>query len=98
MTLRKRLQHAARHPVYGVRDPRLDSEPDIPGVVLDLWLWFWELDSGRQSGMSSNPLSWGDIKDWAELTGVNLTPWEVSVIKAMDRAYLTTANEMGKAQ
>ncbi len=98
MTLRKRLQHAAKHPVYGVRDPRLDSEPDIPDAAIDLWLWFWELDSGRQSGMGHSPLSWRDIKDWAELTGVKPTSWEVSVIKAMDKVYLATANEMGKGQ
>jgi len=52
------------------------------------------LHSGRSYGMSGpNPLSWGDIKDWCDLTGVHLPPWEVDMIKALDLVWVRTMNE-----
>ena len=45
-----------------------------------------------------NPLSWGDIGEWERLTKKNLTAWEVSVLRTMDRAYLEVANEMSKVK
>jgi hypothetical protein len=78
---------------YGIRDPLLDSEPEIPDAAVDLWGWFWELDGGRQSGMSQNPLLWSEIESWGRQMRTRLTPWELSIIRAMDRAYLNMAAE-----
>lgn len=93
VTLRKRLKHVAKH---GIRDERLDDEPEIPDAAVDLWGWFWELDGGRQSGMSQNPLLWSEIESWGRQMRARLTPWELSVIRAMDRAYLNVAAEMSR--
>ena len=74
----------------------LDTEPIIPDAALDLWGWFWELDGGRQSGMSQNPLLWSEIESWGRLMRIKPAPWELTVIKAMDRAYLGVAAEMSQ--
>ncbi len=94
MTLRQRLTHVWEK--HGHRDSQLDSEPEIPDAAEHLWLWFWELDSGRQVGMGHSPLSWGDIKAWMELTQTPLSPWEVGLFKQMDQAYLEMAQELSK--
>jgi hypothetical protein len=85
------LQHTEKH--YGIRDPRLDTEPIQPDFTLDLWEHFWQLDSGRQSGMSQNPLMWSEIESWGRQMRVRLSPWELTAIKAMDRTYLNVAAE-----
>jgi hypothetical protein len=84
--------------MHGHRDWRLDSEPEIPAAGQHLWSWFWDLNSGRQSGMGINPLSWSDIKAWEELTRNRLSPWQARVIRSMDRVYLEVAHEMSKVK
>jgi hypothetical protein len=55
---------------------------------------FWELHAGRGSGMSGPlPLSWTEIKCWADLHGVDLTGFELTAIRAMDGAYLQAAHK-----
>jgi hypothetical protein len=38
--------------------------------------------------MGPNPIAWGEIAAWAALTGADLSPFEVRVILAIDRAWL----------
>jgi hypothetical protein len=61
-----------------------------PPQLLDyLWAWFFELCAARSSnGWSANPISYTEIAAWAMLTRAHPTPWEVSVLRLMDSAYL----------
>lgn len=45
-----------------------------------LWDWFLEMRSGE-------PLTYTEIKSWAELTLQKLMPWEVEVMRLLDRLY-----------
>lgn len=38
--------------------------------------------------MGPNPIAWGEIAAWAALTVADLSPFEVRVILAIDRAWL----------
>lgn len=40
------------------------------------------------NGMGPVPLSWGDIRDWLEVTGQELTLWETMMIKKMSEEYV----------
>lgn len=50
---------------------------------------FWNLNEGRQgNGWADCPLSWLDIKAWADLLHLNLRGVELHLLKAMDVSYI----------
>jgi hypothetical protein len=62
----------------------------IPEALLYLWFWFCELSNSRQySEFGAMPLSYSEIFAWSQLTGNDPTALEVSILKQLDRAYLT---------
>lgn len=68
-----------------------EADPPPAGAEF-LWEWFLDLSAGRASnGFGPSPLSWQDIAAWAALTGQAPTPWEVSVLRRLDRVYLEVA-------
>ena len=70
--------------------------PEFPDVAHHIWDTFLSLHAGRSYGMSGpNPLSWGDIKAWCDLTGVHLEPWEADMLKALDMVWVRAMNESG---
>jgi len=61
-----------------------------------LVVWFWELASARQgNGFGGNPISYSEIKSWAELTRRAPNPFEVDVLRRIDAAILALMNEQG---
>ena len=84
-TLRTQLEQVEK--ASGKRDPRLDN-PEVPPAGEHLWTWFWDLDAARSiSGSGINPIGYGDLDAWARRTGENPSPWEVSVLRDMDKVY-----------
>ena len=70
---------------------------DVADVEVDVaheWWWgaFWELSGGRRwnDGMPM-PLSWQDIAAWSEITGSPVDADDVSVLRAMDGAFMSWA-------
>lgn len=50
---------------------------------------FLELHDGRTgNGMGANPITWPDMAAWAELTGQHPLPWEVKLLRALDREWM----------
>ena len=71
-----------------VRPPEL-IQPDVDKRLDYILGWFIELSSGRDGGLSgANPLRWGEIQAWSQMTGRRLDYWEIVTIKAMDVGYL----------
>lgn len=67
----------------------LNDAPPLPFGTEHLWEWFKDLNSGRTgSDFGANPLTFSEISAWSLLTGNKPTPWEVSMLKAMDACYL----------
>lgn len=62
----------------------IEGEP-IPGIVSHVWDWFIELSNARGEGA----ISYSEIKAWVELTGNQLTPFELKLIKKLDVLLLT---------
>lgn len=85
-SLREHLESVERQ--TGRRPEELNG-PELPEEAEYLFAWWRELDAGRQSGVSANPLSWADMLAWAELTGRRPSPQEVEVLWAIDRAHLS---------
>ena len=91
-TVRESLQQV--EDASGHRPMELDP-PDFPDALEHVWGWFHELHGARTSGMQPNPISWSEIKAWAELTHTEPTPWEARLLRRLDEAFLT---EVAKAK
>jgi hypothetical protein len=83
-TLRQHLQAAAA--ATGRADPRLLQT--VPDGVSALWETYCELSTMRPAGMGVSAIPGAEYESWQRLSGVQLTPWEVDTLKAMDRAAL----------
>jgi hypothetical protein len=78
------------------KEPPKQLEPvEIPYCVTYLWEWFNEVSGGRNyAGMGQPlPISYTELKAWAELTGTEPTIWEISALKAIDRVFLIEASK-----
>jgi hypothetical protein len=70
------------------------QSPDFPQELEYVWSYFLSLNEGRgATQVGAAPLTYSDIKAWAELTGNILTPFEVDCIKRLDRKYMKVINE-----
>lgn len=77
-----------------VESNNLTDLPPFPDLVTHIWAAFIELHNGRTYGMSGpNPISYDTIYFWRRMTGIELTPWEISVVKDLDNEYIKAMGE-----
>lgn len=68
--------------------------PEAPEAYRYLLQLFREMAAGRQSGFAEPcAISWSEMLAWAQMTGIDLAPWEVRVLRMLDRAWLLTWRE-----
>lgn len=73
---------------------KFNSDALFPDIASHLWATFIELHDGRTYGMSGpNPISYDIITAWCDLTGVDLSPWEVTIIKSLDNLWIKITGE-----
>ncbi|MGE0725101.1 MAG: hypothetical protein AB7O45_12045 [Alphaproteobacteria bacterium] len=72
--------------------------PPLPAAVRYLWRTFLRLHNRRASGgFGASAIAWSDIQAFAALTRINLLPFEVEMIEALDDAWLREQARRGKA-
>lgn len=68
--------------------------PPFPELAIHIWSAFLELHNGRTYGMSGpNPISYDTVYFWCQMTGIELTPWELGVVKDLDNEYIKAMGE-----
>lgn len=84
-TVREHLESVQRQ--TGVLHEALQGE--TPEGLLYLWEWFGRMNMRRPSmdGMPG-PITNTEMKAWAELHGVRLSPFEVEVLDGLDSLFL----------
>jgi hypothetical protein len=61
----------------------------FPTIADFVWSNFMELHDDRTYGMNGpDGISYVSIKAWCDLTSVELTPWELTIIKSLDKIWL----------
>lgn len=60
----------------------------LPYQFAHVWLWWMDLHSGRQIGMSMSGLSWEAIDAYNRLRQLHMMPSEVSALRAIELEYL----------
>lgn len=84
--------HLAQLEKNGVRVEE-SERPEIPYEGEQLWDFFWRLSMGRGStGFGVSPFQFSEIEAWSRVNRVQLDPWEVDCLKAMDMAFLKIVN------
>lgn len=59
-----------------------------------MWSWFTDLNAARaSSGFAPLPISYQEIHDYSELVRAQVTPWEVSLLRRLDVAWLEVWEE-----
>ena len=85
--------------IASIRRQKGQEEAHAPALPLDfahVWNAFIELHQCRGSGgFGPNPISFTEIASYRHVTGIDLSPWEVKVIRALDTVYIETASQSG---
>lgn len=67
--------------------PALEGQ-ELPLEARHIWEWFSELDLGRSSnGFGPNPISFTEIRSWAQLTGRTIRTSETRAILLLDQLF-----------
>lgn len=65
----------------------------VPAAGEQVWQWFREMDCQRSgTGFGVNPIGFRSIAAWAALREVNLLPWQIDAIIAMDMKRMSLLN------
>jgi hypothetical protein len=92
VTKRKSLEQV--YETTGKMPDRLAEEPELSAAGLHIWNWFLELSSVRgSSGFGPLPISFLEMQSWSQLTGKDISPFEVRAIKTIDSVYLRLKSE-----
>jgi hypothetical protein len=90
-TYRQHLQTVERQ--TGKRPSDLDG-PEFPYAMSHLWSAFLDLSATRQSGMNGPmAITYNEIQCYCNLTGIDLTPLDVKIIKRLDAVYLRKSRD-----
>ena len=94
----KTLRKLGRHAEADATTKQLDDLPPLPGELRYLWHWYFELAATKQVGGTSStvwqqPLQHVEILAWSQLTGVATMPWEVRMLRSLDRKYQEVMHE-----
>lgn len=77
--------------------PSLEGPP-LPAECVYIWRWYLELSARRRAGFSgAEAISWQDMKAWAALQDLELTPFELECLGQIEGAYFR-AREKQKAE
>lgn len=67
-------------------NPALDM-PEVDDAASYLLGFFFEWGIVKQTGTGILPLDWVDMRAWAEVKGLSLSPWEATTLIEMSQAY-----------
>ena len=65
-----------------------DEGPEVPPGGARIWSIFLALHAARTAGMGANPITYGEMEAYARLQQTPLRPFEVDMLRAVDRAYM----------
>lgn len=88
LTQRDHLQAYARF--SGEIPPELILPP-IPGGLNVIWEIFLHLHHMRGAGMGPSPISACDLLAYQQLHGIDMNPWELECIHALDQVAIKAA-------
>ena len=76
-------------------EKRQQAGQEVPACIQHVWEWFWKLHSQSRTSSESgpNPITYTEIRNWIELTGERVLPYEIDIIKKLDQTYLSFSHQ-----
>ena len=66
---------------------------ELPDCMIYLWQTFISISGCRQHGMSGPlAISYSEMKSWSELTGNELSPLDIEILRRLDSLYIKVMN------
>jgi len=94
MTAHERLQ---RQLIDALRRAMAGGNPIVPEAGRLLWRFFVEMSAARSYHMGGpNPISWVEIQAWARVRRWPVSDTHISILRAMDDAWLEYAARKAK--
>ena len=72
--------------------------PEVPWAGRRVWSIFLELNATRTTGMGVNPIGMLEIQTWSRLHREPIRPFELTIIRAMDSAFIKEAMKTVKSE
>ena len=71
----------------------------LPEITTAPYLIEYSLEVGlfKHGGMGLTPLDWVDIQAWIKLTGLEVHPEEIKILKALSASYIIQLNKSKKS-
>lgn len=71
---------------------------DLPDVIAADYLldYLMEVGPANSNGMGIQPITYSEIKDWADVTSTEIAAWDAHIIRHLSRAYVNAYNEAKK--
>lgn len=76
---------------WQLANPDATDGPDVPFAGRRVWGIFLELNATRAVGMAANPIAFAEIEAWSRMRREPVRPFELTMLRALDRAYLEAA-------
>lgn len=75
-----------------------EGGPSVPIAGRRVWSIFLDLNAARSVGFGPNPITYSEIEAWSRVRLEPVRPWELDIIRALDRAFLKASGEGGQKQ
>lgn len=77
---------------WQMANPDAAGGPEVPWRGARIWGLFLRFHEGRGGGMGPAPITYEAMEAFSAITGEPLRPWEIDIIRALDREWLKAAN------
>ena len=82
---------------WQLANPGRNDGPEIPYAGLRVWGLFLRLHEGRAGGgFGPAPITYEAMEAFSAITGEPLRPWEIDIIRALEREWLKIVNDRDK--
>ncbi|MDA9530330.1 hypothetical protein ACM42_18235 [Bradyrhizobium sp. CCBAU 25338] len=78
---------------WQLANPGNEDGPEVPMAGRRVWSVFLDLTATRSVGMGPAPISFGEIEAWSRLNREPIRPFELTMLRALDAAFLKAAAE-----
>lgn len=73
-----------------------DDETHLPYQLAHIWTYLLEVGPVNSNGMGPVPISYDEIQSWLDISGVELSRWEVAVLRKCSFAWMSAQYEAKK--
>lgn len=73
--------------------------PAQPPTLVGRFLidWLWEAGPTSPGGMGAAAVTWGELREWADSTGIDPLPWQLRIMRRLSQDFVNESHAATKA-